>query len=352
MDDVARSVLEQINKFDYYSLLSSKFTNNLPHNHKEKIIGFQINGIGYEHIQQSKILYDILIKHYKIPLVLIYGNNSTNGVIYQSSEVCFQPYISNETRVKKGDILSISADLISVKPTSEYERSHQINYWINFLVGDLLNFRTMQLVFANQISINNLMYSAPLYIIGHLGNTRLVSITKQSMITPYNVPPLIETNGLESAPEPYNIVCYSNYGEKFPRILQKIAKQNPHYIFHHFHNYNHHFYMPTNVIKHECSKSTFKNHQKKACAVLCTSENELIQECVFMGIPVATMASSISHKEQMENFEYYITNGWCTALKDDLNIRKLIKKDVSRQQNEIQQLINGREERILKLLET
>ena len=44
-------------------------------NNYTKVIGFQVCGVGNGHITQSKVVYNILIKKYKIPLVIIYGRN-------------------------------------------------------------------------------------------------------------------------------------------------------------------------------------------------------------------------------------------------------------------------------------
>ena len=84
---------------------------------------------------------------------------------------------------------------------------------------------------------------------------------------------------------------------------------------------------------------------------LCTSGHELIQECVFLGQPVASMPCDKWQEEQVENWEYYTTKGWCEAMTDELDIDKLVKRDVSKQRDEMVTLLEGREQVVLKLIE-
>lgn len=70
-----------------------------------------------------------------------------------------------------------------------------------------------------------------------------------------------------------------------------------------------------------------------------------------MGIPVASMACSTLQEEQVENFEYYTSNAWCVPMDEYLDIESLIRRDVSKQKMSITKMIEGREEKILKLIE-
>jgi hypothetical protein len=247
----------------------------------------------------------------------------------------------------------MTADLISVKPTKVYEDSHKVDFWINFFIADLGNFRTTQLLIANQMATRNLKMLTAIYFAQHTSNTRCVSIAQPSMITSDMLPPLIETNVLFSIPEPKHIVCYSVSGEDFPRTLKYIANKHPDYTFDYFLNYIHSYSYctPPNVRVHKTSKNAFQEHRCRAAGVLCTSGHELLQECVFLGIPVALMPCSGAQEEQVENFEYYTTKGWCVEMNEELDINNLIESDVSEQQEDITKLIDGREEKVIRLIE-
>ena len=54
---------------------------------KNKIIGFQILGIGNGHLTQSIEIYKVLVKYYKIPVVLIYGIADGYNVHFSKSKV-------------------------------------------------------------------------------------------------------------------------------------------------------------------------------------------------------------------------------------------------------------------------
>ena len=351
MEHVAQTLVEQMYSFDFGGAFNSKVLGNLAHANQKKVFGFQINGIGNGHLTQAKTVYDILIEHYAIPVVLVYGRSDTNGVRFDASEVAYLPYASTPESTNDGDVLAIAADFISIKPTRTYEEAHQVNFWMNFFVADLGNFRTAQLVIANQFSTSKLKVLAPLYCAQYAGVGRFVSVAKPSMLTPNVLPPLIDTNALLWKPEPKRILCYSVSGEAFPRTLRRIARRHPGYRFDYFLNYAHSSRVPSNVRVHPTSKGSFKEHQEKAAAVLCTSGHELIQECVFMGLPVASMACDEAQEEQVDNCEYYTTKGWCRAMTDELDLADLVKSDVTSSQAEMASLVEGSEAKILKLIE-
>ena len=350
--DLAYSLTEQIVTFDLVNAFNSKVLGVTAHTNKTKVIGFQINGIGNGHLTQAKTLYDILIHHYEIPIVLVYGRENTNGIRFDASEIIYRPYSSTQESTNNGDVIAMLTDFISSKHTFKYEESHQINFWVNLLVADMGNFRTTQLVVANQFSTENLKMVVPLFFSQGTGNIKLVSIMKPSMITPYIIPPLINTSKISGRTkvEPRRILCYSVSGEEFPRTLQFLARKYKDFTFDYFLNYTHPYHMSANIHIHPTSKVTFQEYLRTTAAVLCTSGHELTQECLHMGIPVASIPCSSSQEEQVENFAYYTGRGWSVPMTNELNLKELVERDVSAQQEEFTALIDGRDAKVLDLI--
>lgn len=351
--ELVYSITEQIVTFDFLNAFHSKVLGTTAHANKKKTIGFQINGIGNGHLTQAKTLYDILINHYEIPVVLVYGRENTNGIRFDASEIIYRPFSSTPESTNNGDVIAMLTDLISSKHTFKYEESHQINFWVNLLVADMGNFRTTQLVVANQFSTENLKMAVPIFFSQSTCNTKFVSIMKPSMITPHIIPPLINTSEMSQRTkvEPRRILCYSVSGEEFPRTLQFLARKYKDFTFDYFLNYTHPYHMSANIQVHPTSKITFQEYQRKAAAVLCTSGHELIQECLYMGIPVASIPCSSSQEEQVENFAYYTGRGWSVPMTNELDLKELVERNVSTQQKEFRTLIDGREAKVLELIE-
>lgn len=351
MDHIAQSLFNQMRSFDVGGAINSNILGNVAHANKKKVIGFQICGIGNGHLTQAKTMYDILVKHYEIPVVLVYGKKNTNGIRFDASTIFFVPVVSTPESVSNGDVLVTAADYIALRSTRAYEESHNVNLWLNFLVSDICNFRTKQIVIASQFSTKIIHFLMLMCTLEYTSNSKIVSILKPSMLTECVFPPLIDTSTLVWKPEPNRVLCYSVSGEYFPRSLGRIARRHPEYVFDYFLNYTHSYKMPSNVRVHPTSKGVFQKHQQKASAILCTSGNELIQECVLLGIPVASMPCADTQQEQGENLEYYTKKGWCRKMTDQLDITKLVESDVSEQQDEMVKLVEGREEAALKLIE-
>jgi hypothetical protein len=343
--------ISTINIENTYSAIQSK-TFGLP-KPKTKIIGLQINGFGNGHLTQGKVIYDVLIKHYDIPIVVVYGRNDTNGIMFKQSQIIFEPTCSTNTSVNDGDILPLFTDFISVKKTKIYEANYQINYWINLFVSDYGNFRTHQLAIANQFSTTNAKLLIPIYAMSTFAYITYVSMLRPSILTDKVMPPLISLAPFDPK-RPISsttILCYSVSGDDFPKTIEFLSRFYPKYTFHLFLNYNPSISFPTNVIIHPTSTSEFQTYMKQAAAVLCTTGHELILECVFHGIPVASMPCSEAQEEQVENFHYYTKQEWCVPLDIDTDIETLICRDVSLYQKCIKACIENRDERILKLIE-
>ena len=61
------------------------------------------------------------------------------------------------------------------------------------------------------------------------------------------------------------------------------------------------------------------------CISLCTSGNELIQECVYNYIPVASMPCSKKQFEQMHNYKKYLSKNYIKSMYQlDLKILLII----------------------------
>ena len=67
---------------------------------KKQILGFQINGIGNGHLTQAETVYDILIKKYTIPVVIIYGKKDGYDSIFYQSKVIYHKFNSTNESTK------------------------------------------------------------------------------------------------------------------------------------------------------------------------------------------------------------------------------------------------------------
>ena len=351
MEHVINSFIDQTANIDCKGFFDSKVLGILPKLHR-KIIGFQINGIGNGHITQAKTLYDILIRHYDIPVVLMYGRSDTNGIYFHESEIIYISVVSTPKSISKLEIIPIVADLFSVKPTIVYEKTHSVNIWVNLFVLDLGNFRTRQLCIASQFSSDYIKIIASLFLSIQMGNITPISILRKSSITSCTLPPLIDTANITIKPVSKRVLCYSVSGEDFPHMLHRIATKYTEYTFYYFLDYHLSYSLPDNVRIQSTSREAFRSSLQSASAVLCTSGNELIQECVFFGIPVASMPCSMMQEEQVENYTYYKNKKWCQSLTGQLDLDNLLKKDVSNQQEEIKKLLDGRESAVLEMIES
>ena len=103
---------------------------------KEKILGFQICGIGNGHLSQSKVIYDIVIKKYKIPIVIIYGKNKGYDEHFKYSKVVYIQTFTDTASINSMDYSKIVADVVTLKNTKSYEDQYNVNLWFNFWINE------------------------------------------------------------------------------------------------------------------------------------------------------------------------------------------------------------------------
>ena len=305
------------------------FLKNIKRRNK-KIIGFQVNGVGNGHIRQAKTVYDILIKSYEIPVVLIYGENKSFNPLFNKSKVLYIKTLTNSESMNNMNIFHALIDIFKKKDTKTYEKKYFINTWVNFFVTDLFNFRTVQINIANQFIQNDLRIYFCIIICYMFSYTKIVSIHDKSILSPHKIVTLVNLKKLDrSKIDPKLVLCYSVSGTNFPNQLNLIAKKYPDYKFKYFTTSKLKVKLPNNVELFKPDKVQFNNYIKSCVLVLCTSGNELIQECVYNYIPVASMPCSKKQFEQMFNYKKYLSSNYISSMYQ-INFDQVInKKDLS-----------------------
>ena len=66
-----------------------------------KTIGLVVNGVGNGHITQAKTVYDILLKKYKIPIVVIWGRDDGCDSLFKNSHVAYHKMFSNPESISQ-----------------------------------------------------------------------------------------------------------------------------------------------------------------------------------------------------------------------------------------------------------
>ena len=346
--ELANAILDQTFAFDARQMLYSKLIKGpttMP-----KVIGFQVNGIGNGHLTQAKCVYDVLVDHFDIPIVVVYGRDAIDSTLFSKSKIVFKRYMSTPEGVNSGLIYPLLVDFLSLKDTRAFETMYGVNTWINFLVGDLHNYRTKQLMIAPQYGSTNSKLLVAAYFTKKVGHVSCSGIMKDNIVTDHILPPLINAERITRDVDDKLILCYSVSGIDFPSTLRKISRKHKDFTFHYFKNYDPNVRFLKNVVLHPTSRDEFKAYQMRAAAVLCTSGNELIQECVYNGIPVASLPCSSLQEEQIENNEYYTNRGCSVPMHAELNVSELTSSDVSITQNEITDMMNGRDQQIVDIV--
>lgn len=317
---------------------------------KKQILGFQINGIGIGHLTQAQTVYDILIKKYKIPLVIIYGrNDGYDSIFYQSKVVYYQLNSTNES-TNNMNIKKMTEDLLMLKPTLKYENKYGINKWFNFFISDFLNYRTKQICIAPQFSLNNIKISIILKLSKLLCHNEIISIHTPSPHTKHIVPPLINQEFINRDIDKKTILAYSVSGNNFPKTLMKISKKYPDYKFKYFTNTKIKSKLSKNITIYKPDKINFKKYLSICGAVLCTSGNELILECVLNKIPNATMPCSNQQFEQVHNCKKYVDNlKYSQLLSKSLDLESLVNKNMRNSHLQLMECLENRDEKILNL---
>lgn len=291
------------------------FLKNIKRNYKKKILGFQVMGIGNGHISQAKTVYNILIKNYEVPIVIIYGAKKEDKSIdnyFNKSKIVYKEIKSTPETTNNMNLLYALIDAFKKKETSFYEKKFMINTWINFFVPDLFNFRTNQINIANQFDQNDIRIYLVIIIYYILSHVKIVTIHNKSLLSPYTITTLVDFKKIDrSIIDPRLVLCYSGAGKDFSNQLKLIAIKNPNYNFKYFTDTElDRENLPNNIELFKPDKEKFNNYIKSCVLVLCTSGNELIQECVYNYIPIASMPCSKKQFEQMYNYKKYLANNY------------------------------------------
>lgn len=318
---------------------------------KKKIIGFQVCGIGNGHLSQAKVIYDIMIKKYHIPVVIIYGQDKGYDNRFKFSKVIYVKTFTDTASINSMDYSKIVADICTLKNTKTYEDEYNVNIWFNFWINDWFNYRTKQYMIGNQLSISHFGLSTIFLINKLLSVTVPVSILMKNKYGKLTIPSLIDSSTLcRKNINRKIILAYSSIGEDFIKRLKLIALSNKNYTFHLFKNYNTQIKLPKNVIIHMTNKEEFKKYMKICGAVFATAGLELTQECVYNKIPVAIMPCSKVHFEQMFNYNTYIYKyNWAVSMDKNLNLDKLTKRNMTIVSNKFRNAIKKRNSIIMNL---
>ena len=335
--------------FFLYFIYKRKLLSKLPHL-KKQILGFQINGIGNGHLTQAQTVYDVLIKKYKIPVVIIYGRNEGYDSIFYQSKVFYHKINSTNESTNNMDIIKIIKDVIMIKPTRKYENEYKINKWFNFFVSDFLNYRTKQICIAPQFSLNDIKIYIILKLSKLLCHNEIISIHTPSPHTKHIVPPLINQEFINRYIDKKTILAYSVSGNNFPKTLMKISKKYPDYKFKYFTNTKIKSKLSKNITIYKPDKINFKKYLSICGAVLCTSGNELILECVLNKIPNATMPCSNHQFEQVYNCKKYVEKlKYSELLSKSLDLEYLVNKNMRGIHLKLMKCLENKDEQILKL---
>ena len=318
---------------------------------KKKIIGFQINGVGNGHITQAITVYNILIKYFEIPIVVIYGIKKNLQKYFSKSKICYENMYTTNECIDNLNMTSILWDIIRIKPTKKYEENYNVNLWINFFVTDFFNFRTKGITIGCQFSSPQLKFMALTRITQLLSDIKVVSIQEKNHYDKYTIPPLISNKLINrNNINPRIILAYSVSGKIFPKTLILLAKKYPNYKFKYF-SLKHEYKYPKNITPYTPERSAFKKYQSVCGAILCTSGNELILECVYNNIPVATIPCNIQHFEQNFNFNKYVHKlNYAEVMSSKINLNKLISKNCVKIQKLLHKIISSRDKAILDLV--
>ena len=318
---------------------------------KTKILGFQVCGIGNGHLSQAKVIYDIVIKKCKIPIVIIYGKEKGYDNFFPSSKVIYIKTFTDTASINSMDYSKIVADICSLKETKFYEDNYKINLWFNFWINDWFNYRTKQYLIGNQLSIPHFGLSVMFLINKLLSITIPVSILMKNKYGNLTIPSLIDNNKLNRNNVNKKIIlAYSSVGDDFLKNLKYLANKYKCYQFHLFKNYSTEIKLPKNVIIHKTDKIEFKKYMNICGAVLATAGLELTQECIYNKIPVAVMPCSRVHFEQIFNYNTYIYKyKWALSMDKKLDINKLVNRNLNMISNKFRNDIKNRNKIILKL---
>lgn len=321
---------------------------------KKPCFGMQICGVGNGHISQAKSVYDILEHKYDIPIVIIHGakKNSADSV-FPKDKIVYEDGYTTQEDVNNMNILPIIKDAVKNKHTEKYENAYGVNTWLNFWVTDIHNMRTQQINISNQILLPSILVSVIVVVIKFINQVEIVSIGHPNKFSNKHVPALISTDPIDRRNVNKDIIlAYSVSGSDFPYVLYKLANNYPEKSFHFF-SKKHHLNFPSNVNLHNPQREKFKQLLAVAGAVLCTSGHELVQECVYNCIPVATMPCSRKQFEQRFNYKQYCEKlQFAVKMNKRTDLVKLVNRKPSEINRRFIESIQNRPSDVLKCIES
>lgn len=324
-------------------------------------IGFMINGIGNGHLTQAKTTYNILKKSCHIPLVLIFGHKKDSlKDSFPDSNILIIPIKCQEQDIEQLNLLPILNDMAGnisfSQQISNLTNRYKIDLWINFFWVSFLETNMPQFIIAEQFSIQNPMIATLIMSLKLISRVKIISLTFDSPFTKYKIPALINLDKIrfpKNDIQGNDILCYNNSGSYFLNLILHLSQKYPEYNFHYF---GHHIPSLTsnqkfpNLNLYLCDTNKFNNLFSRCRAILCTSGNQLIQEAVYYEIPVASCPCSLKHLEQVYNHRRYLEINWIENLNHNLDLKKLINKNMTTFQSRLKMSLVNRDKKVIDLL--
>lgn len=324
-------------------------------------IAFMINGIGNGHLTQAKTTYNILKKSCHIPLVLIFGHK--NDYIKESfpgSNVLIIPTKCREHDIEQLNLLPILNDIAGnisfSQQINNLTKRYKISLWINFFWVSFLETNIPQVIIAEQFSIQNPMIATLILSLKLMANVKIISLTFDSPFTKYKIPALFNLDKIRFPKDDIqgqDIVCYNNSGTYFLNFILHLSQKYPEYNFHYFGHQIPNLFSnqkSPNLNFYLCDNNRFNNLFSRCRAILCTSGNQLIQEAVYYGIPIASCPCSLKHLEQVYNHRRYLDINWIEDLNNNLNLTQLINKKMTTFQSRLKMSVVNRDKKVIDLL--
>jgi len=323
-----------------------------------KKIGFLICDVGNGHLTQAITFYNILKNNnFIVPIVVScgYQENLEYKKIFYDSNYDFEKFWIGEEETNNLSLLNkinLIRSILKKMDTERIIKKYKLDMVISFWTPNLrTTFSVPCICIAPQFLINN-NFNLKIIIRNFQNKQIPISVGEKNIYSPYWIPYLIDINPIKKIKTNKKIaLAYAVSGIDFQKRLFKIAKNNPTFEIHFFFNTNPFINFPSNVIYHKTSRIEFKKYFVKAKCVLCTSGNELIQECIINKIPVATINCSNKQYEQVENMKKYVYKlKYAEIMENDLNLDLLSKKDLSISNKHFLKGLENREEKIIKLI--
>ena len=324
-----------------------------------KRIGLIVFGVGKGHLTQANTMYKILTRKIQrdVPIVIIFSNDEdcTDLAEYAFSKapikiVRIKSSADTVHNVTKLLLHSIYYLFFTTKAIfDEMEDIYGVQIWMNFFAPVRQTRRTC-IHISHQVNLDSILVDlAMLFISGTF--VSLHHPCKRAKVK-HTISTLIDEEKIDRIDSRSKlIICYAVSGDDLFEMLCNIARNHKDFHFVYFSPKKPDLTLD-NVAWFKPNFNHFREHLKRCLAVLCTSGNQLIQECVLNKIPCAIIPAHRNHFEQRRNFEEYISRGWATELNSNLNIGQLCIDHirVCKAYKEIQDMLLDREQIIANIL--